>query len=228
MLVLRRRDLWLPGQPKPPCGVQIDISHPLPRGLVGCWLFNEGGGPAINTISGKLSPVPGGTRLTTGLALTAAEYVTTDITPPSDALTLFARAQCTNDAYGSWITLNGINFEFIIPAATTSRPYIMTNGYNNYARFATPAVIKPTDSWAFVLPDAAQDAVSRALCWQNGRALPWFSSTYTVAQLARSYVRVGHTNPSYGFTGSVGFVLIYNRALPAYEISQLHDLTANW
>ena len=32
---------------KPPLGSIIDWSHPLARGLVGCWLLNEGGGDAI-------------------------------------------------------------------------------------------------------------------------------------------------------------------------------------
>jgi hypothetical protein len=44
------------GQQKPPPGAQIDWSHPLARGLVGCWLFNDGAGlilhnsatPAVN------------------------------------------------------------------------------------------------------------------------------------------------------------------------------------
>lgn len=228
MLALPRRDLWLPGQPKPASGAQLDRTHPLNHGLVGCWLFNEGAGPAVNAVNNKLSLVPDGTRSPTGLTLTVDKYVTTDITPPAGALTLFARAQCTNDAYGSWITINSVNFEFIIPAVTTARPYVMTNGYGNYARFATPTAIRPTDSWAFVLPDSAQDAVSRALCWQNGIALPWFSATYTAAQLARSYVRIGHINPSYGFTGSVGFVMMYDRALAPSEIRQLHELTAHW
>jgi hypothetical protein len=31
-------------QQKPPLGSQINWGHPLSRGLVGCWLFNEGGG----------------------------------------------------------------------------------------------------------------------------------------------------------------------------------------
>ncbi len=33
-----------PSQQKPPLGSQINWSHPLSRGLVGCWLMNEGGG----------------------------------------------------------------------------------------------------------------------------------------------------------------------------------------
>ena len=32
------------GQDKPPVGSQINWGHPLARGLVGCWLLNEGAG----------------------------------------------------------------------------------------------------------------------------------------------------------------------------------------
>lgn len=36
---------------KPPLGSVIDWSHPLARGLVGCWLMNEGGGLKIQDIA---------------------------------------------------------------------------------------------------------------------------------------------------------------------------------
>ena len=37
---------------KPVAGTQINPLHPLSRGLVGCWLFNEGAGSLANDISG--------------------------------------------------------------------------------------------------------------------------------------------------------------------------------
>lgn len=40
------------GKTKPKPGAQIDPAHPLSRGLVGCWLFNEGTGSRVNDISG--------------------------------------------------------------------------------------------------------------------------------------------------------------------------------
>jgi len=43
---------------KPPYGSRIDPTHPLAQGLVGCWLFNEGGGSKIaNIISNKTDPL---------------------------------------------------------------------------------------------------------------------------------------------------------------------------
>lgn len=35
-------------QVKPPLGSQLNFSHPLSQGLVGCWLMNEGGGNLVN------------------------------------------------------------------------------------------------------------------------------------------------------------------------------------
>lgn len=38
---------------KPRLGARLDRQHPLSRGLVGCWLFNEGGGAKLWDISGN-------------------------------------------------------------------------------------------------------------------------------------------------------------------------------
>jgi len=38
---------------KPVLGSQIQLGHPLARGLVGCWLMNEGGGNIVNDLSGN-------------------------------------------------------------------------------------------------------------------------------------------------------------------------------
>ena len=38
---------------KPPLGVPINWGDPLARGLVGCWLMNEGGGNRVNDLSGN-------------------------------------------------------------------------------------------------------------------------------------------------------------------------------
>lgn len=38
---------------KPMLGQQINFGHPLSRGLVGCWLMNEGGGTVVSELSGN-------------------------------------------------------------------------------------------------------------------------------------------------------------------------------
>jgi hypothetical protein len=46
--------LWTPTS-KPPPGATIDWGHPLARGLVGCWLFNEGSGIRVTNIASGVS-----------------------------------------------------------------------------------------------------------------------------------------------------------------------------
>ena len=46
-----RAGLWHPYE-KPMYGVLLNPHHPLARGLVGCWLFNEGGGNIVYDLSG--------------------------------------------------------------------------------------------------------------------------------------------------------------------------------
>lgn len=41
------------GRIKPPVGAQINWGHPLSRGLVGCWNFNEGSGDRVSDATGK-------------------------------------------------------------------------------------------------------------------------------------------------------------------------------
>ncbi len=38
---------------KPPLGIPVNWSHPLSRGLVGCWLMNEGSGNLTYDLSGR-------------------------------------------------------------------------------------------------------------------------------------------------------------------------------
>ena len=45
-----RAGLWHPYE-KPMYGVLLNTRHPLARGLVGCWLFNEGGGNTVFDLS---------------------------------------------------------------------------------------------------------------------------------------------------------------------------------
>ncbi|MBU0598822.1 LamG domain-containing protein, partial [Patescibacteria group bacterium] len=48
---------------KPLLGVQLNRSHPLAKGLVGCWVMNEGAGNKIYDLSGNGNDgsFPGGT-----------------------------------------------------------------------------------------------------------------------------------------------------------------------
>jgi hypothetical protein len=46
--IIRKLSSW--GSQKPPVGSQINWGHPLSKGLVGCWLMNEGGGLKVKNL----------------------------------------------------------------------------------------------------------------------------------------------------------------------------------
>jgi hypothetical protein len=56
-------------QLKPTRGIRLNKSHPLARGLVGCWLFNEGSGNKVSDLSGN-----GNTGTITGAIWTPWKY----------------------------------------------------------------------------------------------------------------------------------------------------------
>lgn len=71
LLLLGCSACWGQGQNgvKPALGTQINWSHPLARGLVGCWLLNEGGGDWVNDLSGN-----GNTGTITGATWTGGQF----------------------------------------------------------------------------------------------------------------------------------------------------------
>lgn len=70
---------------RPPSGSQLNAGHPLTRGMVGCWLFNEGAGMTVYDLLGQNDgtitnppssgqgglwvPMPGGPGQLTGIAM---------------------------------------------------------------------------------------------------------------------------------------------------------------
>jgi hypothetical protein len=86
---------------KPPLGAQIDWSHPLARGLVGCWLMNEGSGARIYDLSGNGNhgTLTGGPLWKPGKAGVGVYYDGTDdyanlgtrINPAANSFSIFLR-----------------------------------------------------------------------------------------------------------------------------------------
>lgn len=72
------RTTWRPPV-KPPVGAAyIDWSHPLARGLVGCWLFNEGAGSPANLVKRRSAVTSGTPTWTQGRRGVAKSYGATD------------------------------------------------------------------------------------------------------------------------------------------------------
>jgi len=57
-IIIPKKQLWVQ---KPELGSQINWGHPLSKGLVGCWLMNEGGGNKLKDLLNSTASITNGT-----------------------------------------------------------------------------------------------------------------------------------------------------------------------
>jgi hypothetical protein len=85
---------------KPVRGIRLNKSHPLARGLVGYWLFNEGSGNKVFDLSGN-----GNTGTITNAPWGGAKYGSGLIFSGDDYITITDKAQLTNTTFTFSIVL---------------------------------------------------------------------------------------------------------------------------
>ena len=228
---------------KPPAGTQINPLHPLSKGLVGCWLFNEGAGSLANDISGKgnhgtltnMSPNVqgsgwGGSQFGGGLGFDSTnDYVDTISNigisgAASRTISLWMKAGDKNDSqYGqnmvAWGACDTGNFNGI-----------MFDAYD----YADEGI--KMSSWGYELNGTA-NTITRGQ-WHHITAKYDGTAMYIyidgildvsgnkTMNTTDGPVRFGHVLAcdSYGrnFKGSIDSACIYNRALSAVEIKTLY------
>ena len=220
---------------KPKQGVQINPLHPLSRGLVGYWLFNEGSGSRAYDISGKgnhgtltnMSPNAqgsgwSGSRFGGNLSFDGTDdYIDCGsgfALPTTFTIILWVKAN-------SYLNLNYVFWR------DDDRPGIRMNDLGNWW-FATDGNnANQIDSSAVVSIGKWDHLVyifngSVSTAYVNGINVgSRTDSTYTQG----TSVRIGgDNNPARHFNGSVDSVRIYNRTLSAFEVKQLyHDPFCN-
>jgi len=225
---------------KPPLGVQLNRSHPLAKGLVGCWLFNEGGGGYIydasgNRNTGTLTNMASPPTATSGWGVgkfgSAIRFEGTDdyincgndsSLDITDAITIEAWVKPDNiDGYRVIIGNGATNWKegYVLYLRATAdemlRLGINTGTQLKYATAGNIAV----DTWSYVV--STFDGTSIYL-YINGIK---YSPALTVNDQA---VNVGDTviGKNVGllgdFNGSIDVARIYNRAKSASEVQQLY------
>ena len=232
------------GNTKPPKGALINWAHPLSRGLVGCWLMNEGMGDKIYDLSGNKN---------TGTLINMAHPSTTvsgwnpgkfghtlnldggndyvECPSPTVSLnitkniTLTAWIKTTSSTDGLTVTGRGLTGTF----DHTWQHYIGL-GYNTffyanlYAMAAADGiagtVLINDGKWHHVVAQFNGTAIS---VYTDGKYDNSKAKTTTPTSNNNLKVRIGNL-PGYTdyFNGSIEDVCIYNRALSAAEILQLY------
>ena len=221
---------------KPPLGQQINWAHPLAKGLVGCWLMNEGAGNRIYDLSGNGNT---GSLISTtkwvagrsGSVLSfngTSDYVdvgSNAIIKPVSAITvsawvkfnsLTADIRAISDWHQSVIEDRWIFYEI---SATEIYWYVCNAngvgiGYVSY----TPAL----NTWLHLVGVYNGSVVT---LYVNGVSVgtPASLSGNMNAGSAVNTVRIGkQAETGWCFNGLIDDVRIYNRALSASEVQQLY------
>jgi len=220
---------------KPSMGRQINWAHPLSRGLVGCWLFNEGSGNKVNDLSlfGNHGTLAAGAAMPT--------WVPGRTGPALDFDGIDDHVDCGNEVsldnpypitIEFWInssdTTQSYKRIFASPSTFTSAFSVVTisdgklqfgYGDNVIATTKKTSFSLTANSWQHIIL-IIKSTMSEAECYLNGVA--GTVSSGSGASLYTGNVLIGaRTGGSY-FNGAIDGVRIYNRALSASEIWQLY------
>lgn len=225
------------GYQKPPIGAKLNYGHPLAKGLVGCWLFNEGSGDKVFDYSGNNihGSVSNGIAQTTtngwidgpdGPAMIFSSHGVdfSDIKELAIAgcMTVLAWIKYTaamsnngiitrwgtDQSYGLWVVSSG-KTQFCIRVAEASK-------------VANAAVAYNDNKWH--LCAGIFNGANLLINMDGGKEVVVGDATTGPIDTPAQIVRIG----SYGndfvtpYNGKISSIFVYKRALSASEISQIY------
>lgn len=224
---------------KPILGAQIDWSDPLSQGLVGCWLFNEGGGSQAFDIASKRNNV----NLSAAIFRFGSVYTdsASSCSTQSNVNTQAKQITLITSVYwGSYANDNALlaelssnfnsNDAFIVnPNANTGFFELAIHGGSDYNNAQYSRITVGWHNYAFVFDTTIENGVQLyidgCIVTPLNRPLRNISNVNFGAYPLYLMSRAGTSLKS---TGGIKYTILYNRALSATEIRQLHELTAGW
>ena len=222
---------------KPIRGTLLNTSHPLARGLVGCWLMNEGTGDKICDLSGNKNngtaqgnPFWGQGKFGSALGFDGDDYVglgqpaNLNFTPNVDEFTI-----------SFWMKVDSGNNGTIISKAYSSSAYRQYQIYveSNYIKGYSGGVIVGTTivvadgKWHWVVLRNYNDSGTlKCMFYVDGIEVGGVSASGSVTNdmdvLVGARRNTNNTNVAFLLTGTVEMGLIFARALSASEIAQFY------
>lgn len=215
---------------KPNPGATINPLHPLARGLVGCWLMNEGAGSSVHDISGKNNH---------GSLVNNPKWVGSNLGGGLDFSGATDRVNCGNDdslnvtkiTIELWMNSPGTTgtYQFVIDkfydtgfgvSITTGRGIRPFFNINGTMRFITSNDNIEWGKWNHIV--TTFDG-STWIIYLNSRNVKE-STSFSGPIGANNYdLNIGqYTVGGYVYNGLVDIVRIYDRALSAREVKQLY------
>jgi len=221
-----------PGQ-KPWLGQQVDRSHPCAKGLVACWLMNEGTGNQIQDLSGNRN---------NGILTNDVWWVAGKFGSALDFEGTTDHVNCGNSSLFDFNATDGFSVSCWFKADTVSGDHTVvgkaasawflnvwnddiqfrietsgdaidtynvgTNAFQVEKWYHLVGVAKGTTAWAYVNGVLAASGVG--------------SGTYNTDAASPVLIGANTITGQYDFDGIIDNVLIYNRALSATEIALLY------
>jgi len=211
-------------------GVLLNPYHPLARGLVGCWLFNEGGGNTVFDLSGygnhgtlgggDSAKCPAWVPSRTGPALNfdGNDYVSlaSTITLTDDWTTVvFFNINSVSDDHDMILGYHlSANCYIRVLDGTTIR--VQSNVSGTYKDYTVPTI--STHTWYHLAVTRRNGNVRVFLDGvESTSGSQAIADDFTFDQIARYY-----TYDTYSFGGMIDLVLIFNVAKTPEEIWQLY------
>lgn len=215
---------------KPPVGAQLNRSHPLAAGLVGCWLFNEGAGKKAHDYSGN-----GNTGTLTGMA-DPPTATSGWVSGPHGAALAFDRSTSNyvNCGAGNAVNLSGA-FSIVAWFKTgfAGNQVLLGRDYTKsyYINIAGGNISFFTNNSSVTVLEIYNDSLlHQCVAVMNGLSKKVFVDSYLrisgsgtlVSDTAELWIGSSPANPTAYFNGLISSVSIYNRALSAEEIAHLY------
>lgn len=216
-------------QTKPKPGVMLNPLHPLSRGLVGYWLFNEGSGSRAYDISGHGNhgtlvngPTWGGSKFGGGLHFDGAnDYVDCggDIIG-TGAYTKVAWVKRDDAAEKNNIISGNSTHAFWAPYIA-GYTFKLSSGHNSTWNYVQDSVQLPHGTWCFAAVTFDPNIASGTMkLYKNGKLVDSATSVPTQTLDTKTYV--ASFGSGHCLAGSIDDPHIYNRALAAWEIETLY------
>jgi hypothetical protein len=205
---------------KPPLGYGLDRSHPLARGLVGCWLFNEGGGNLLGDLAGGRGGAlaggawnagPAGPEVAFNGSSTVATVASYAAIESLSRLTIVAEVRANN-------RLGGFQ-EVVRKGSTGTAWFLLVNGSGTWAfsadgtNFGDTSTPSANGERAFLV--GTHDG-SRTKLYKNSALYEDIAET-TIGNNADPLAFGALATGSQYFNGWIGRVYLYDRALSADE-----------
>jgi len=220
-------------QQKPMLGQQIDWNNPLTKGLVGCWLMNEGAGNIVQDLSGNgnTGTFMGTVAWTAGnhgsaISLDGTNSYVTCGNPTSQVTSEFTAIVCS---YRSSTASNRRLFCWGDYNAADSPFGMVCNGNDENVDISVAqqyksnvAGLSPLNDWGVIAISCRSGTPYKI--YFNGKYIDEHSQPAANAPTAAHNITIGSgiDGAAAEFIGYISYAMIYNRALSAIEIAELY------